>query len=71
MIWDPRGDNEDVGYDRIGVYQDVLQDNIIPKDPSFSTGDNIGINDEKKYNEDEMVEEMEKISQEDYEDTLE
>ncbi|OLS01696.1 TraR/DksA C4-type zinc finger protein [Tissierella creatinophila] len=67
----PQSDNEDIGYDREDIYQDVLQDNVVPKDPSFSTGDNIGIVDEKKYNEDEMIEEIEKISQEDYEDTLE
>lgn len=67
----PQSDNEDIGYDREDIYQDVLQDNVVPNDPSFSTGDNIGIVDEKKYNEDEMIEEIEKISQEDYEDTLE
>lgn len=33
---------ENVGYDREDIYQDMLQDNIVPKDPSFSTGDNMG-----------------------------
>lgn len=66
----PKEENENVGYDREDVYQDVLQDNIVSKDPSFSTGDNIGIMDEKEYNESEIVVDIENISQEEYNETL-
>lgn len=44
-------EKENVGYDREDVYEDIVEDNIVVKDPSFSTGDNIGIVDEDKYNE--------------------
>lgn len=37
---------ENVGYDKNDIYQDTMQDNLVPKDPSFSTGDNMGIFDE-------------------------
>jgi RNA polymerase-binding protein DksA len=40
----PRKDN--VGYDKNDIYQDTMQDNLVLKDPSFSTGDNMEIFDE-------------------------
>lgn len=39
---------ENLGYDREDAYKDMLKDNIVPKDPSFSTGDNIGFVDEEE-----------------------
>lgn len=41
-----RDTSSELGYDREDVYKDVMQDNIVPNDPSFSTGDNIGLIDE-------------------------
>lgn len=59
---------ENVMYDREDSYQDTAIFNMVPNDPSYSTGDNMGIMDE----EDEgIVEEVEKISQEYYDETLE
>ena len=51
--------------DREDTYQKVASVNIVEKDPSMSTGDNMGIMDEK-----DSVEEIEKVSQEYYDETL-
>lgn len=32
-----------VGYDQEDIYKDILEDNIVPNDPSGSTGDNQGL----------------------------
>lgn len=58
---------ENIMYDREDTYQDVDIFNIVPNDPSYSTGDNIGIMDEEEHG---IVEDIEQISQEYYEDTL-
>lgn len=51
--------DENVGYDRDDVYVDVMEDNIVPNDPSYSTGDNLGIEDEREdYEISEEVEDM-------------
>ena len=55
-----------IQFDREDTYQKVASMNIVDGDPSFSTGDNMGIMDEE-----EGVEEVENISQEYYEETLE
>lgn len=56
-----------VEFDREDAYQKVAFFNMVPGDPSFSTGDNMGIMDE---NEGDGVEEVENISQEYYDETL-
>lgn len=56
-----------VEYDREDSYQDVARYNKITNDPSNSTGDNQGIFDDP---EEGYVEEVEKISEEYYNDTL-
>lgn len=58
---------ENTGYDREDAYQDVAYYDVVPGDPSFSTGDHIGYSNE---DETDGVEEVERISQEYYEDTL-
>ena len=63
-------DKDDVEYDGEDVYGDVLEDNIVPGDPSHSTGDNMGLVDENTE-ETNTAEEIEKISDEYYEDTIE
>ena len=55
-----------IQYDREDTYQEIASVNIVDGDPSFSTGDNIGIMDDE-----DGVEEVENISQEYYEETLE
>lgn len=60
-------DNEDLMYDREDIYQDVAKFNIVSKDSSYSTGDNMGIMDEVEHG---IVDNIEKISQEDYDETL-
>lgn len=55
-----------IQFDREDTYQEVASMNIVDGDPSFSTGDNMGIMDDE-----EGVEEVENISQEYYEETLE
>lgn len=55
-----------IQYDREDTYQEIASVNIVDGDPSFSTGDNIGIMDDE-----EGVEEVENISQEYYDETLE
>lgn len=54
-----------IQFDREDTYQSVEFFNIVEGDPSFSTGDNIGVMDEE-----EGVEEVENISQEYYNETL-
>ena len=49
--------NEDGGYNRNDVYVDLMEDNIVPNDPSYSTGDNMGIEDERE--DFEITEEIE------------
>lgn len=56
-----------VMYDREDTIQDTTVYNIVPDDPSFSTGDNMGIMDEE---ENDGAEEIEKISQEYYDNTM-
>lgn len=56
-----------VGYDREDAYQDVAKFNIVPNDPSYSTGDNMGIMDETNKGQSQKIE---NISQEYYNDTL-
>ena len=58
-------DEASIQYDREDTYQEVASVNIVEGDPSFSTGDNIGIMDDEGG-----VEEVENISQEYYEETL-
>ncbi len=54
---------DNVGYDRADVFKDVVEDNIVPNDPSFSGGDNTGII--SKDNSDlGIAEDGEKISEE-------
>ena len=57
-----------VEFDREDSYQQVASYNIVSDDPSFATGDDLGIMDEK---EGDGVEEIENISQEYYDETLE
>lgn len=59
---------KDILFDDEDSYQAVAKFNEIKKDPSFSTGDNQGIFDEE---EEGVVEEIEKVSEEDYKDLLE
>ncbi|MGO1470335.1 MAG: TraR/DksA C4-type zinc finger protein [Tissierella sp.] len=68
---EPNEEKDNVSYDREDTYQDVMQDNIVPKDPSHSTGDNIGIMDEDYDDKSDTSEDIEKISEEYYKDTLE
>jgi len=56
------------GYDKEDTYQDIYEDNIVPKDPSLSTGDNIDIMDEE---ESHVTEEIEEVSDEYYKNTQE
>lgn len=58
---------EEIQFDREDSYQEVAKFNKIEKDPSFSTGDNQGIFDEREAG---IVEEIEKISKDEYDDTL-
>jgi len=55
----------DLAYDREDAYQDVAQFDIVPGDPSYATGDYMGVFDENK-NKDII----DNISQEYYENTL-
>lgn len=58
-------ERDSVQTDREDTYQKVASVNIVENDPSMSTGDNMGIMDEE-----DAVEEIEKISQEYYDNTL-
>lgn len=57
----------DMDFDREDSYQAVARYNKVEKDPSNTTGDDQGIFDES---EDGIVEEVEKLSEKDYKDTL-
>ncbi|MEW8972753.1 MAG: TraR/DksA C4-type zinc finger protein [Tissierellaceae bacterium] len=59
--------SENVEFDREDSYQKVASFNMVSKDPSFSTGDNMGIMDEEDHG---VVEDIEHISQEYYNETL-
>lgn len=60
--------DSNVAYDREDAYQDVSYYNVVTDDPSFSTGDNMGlVVDEGDH---DAVEAVENISQEYYDDTL-
>ena len=56
---------EGIQFDREDAYQAVARYNQIDSDPSFSTGDDIGIFDD---DEEDAVEDVEKISQEYYDE---
>lgn len=56
-----------VGFDGEDSWQAVYQSNVVPNDPSFGTGDYIGLEDENELG---IVEEVEKISQEYYNEQL-
>ena len=54
----PKWDS-DVNYDKDEVYEDIMEDNIVANDPSYSTGDNQGIIDEREdYEITEDIEDM-------------
>ncbi|MBU5440363.1 TraR/DksA C4-type zinc finger protein [Tissierella sp. MSJ-40] len=53
-------------FDREDSYQEVARYNIVDKDPSFSTGDDLGVLDDTHR---DGVEEVENISQEYYDET--
>ncbi len=65
----PNADNP--GYDREDISQDIMQDNIVDKDPSYSTGDNTGFADKENATDSDTVEDVENIAEDYYEDTLE
>lgn len=58
---------EELGYDREDAFQDLAELDMVDGDPSFSTGDYMGVADEKKNT---GVEDVENISQEYYNKTL-
>lgn len=58
---------EQIGYDREDALQDVIELDIVPGDPSFSTGDYMGVS---KEDDEEDMENVENISQEYYDETL-
>ena len=66
--------NENKEYNEVDNYQDALKDNIVENDPSYSTGDNIDIAYEEDYDEifdeEDIIEDVEKISEEFYKDSL-
>ena len=68
--FDPEHNKANAGYYKEDALTDVLEDNIVEDDPSFSTGDNMGLVDEGEFNESEAAKEIEKISEEEYKDTL-
>lgn len=59
-----------VEFDREDAYQKVASFNIVPGDPSFSTGDNLNVMDEQDGDSGDGVEMVENISQEYYDETL-
>jgi len=60
--------NDDInGFDREDSYQEVERYNRIDRDPSFNTGDQLGVFDEDNSG---AVEDVEEISQDYYKDTL-
>lgn len=62
-----KNNNEIDGFDREDSYQEVARYNKVDKDPSFNTGDHLGIFDEDNSG---SVEDVEEISQDYYKDTL-
>ncbi|WP_236911382.1 TraR/DksA C4-type zinc finger protein [Clostridium sp. Cult1] len=60
--------DEGNAFDREDSYQEVARYNKIDNDPSFSTGDDMGVYDEENSG---VVENVEKISQEYYDETNE
>ncbi len=58
---------DNVIYDREDTYQDLAVDNIVPGDPSMSTGDNIGLSKEDELRGPEKIE---NISQDYYDETM-
>ncbi len=60
-----------IEFDREDSYQQVASYNIVSDDPSFSTGDHMGIMDEQDGDGGDGVEEVENISQEYYDRTIE
>lgn len=58
---------EENGYDREDAFQDIFGLDIVPGDPSFSTGDYMGISNDK---DEEDMNDIENISQEYYDRTL-
>lgn len=58
-----------IGHGRQDSYDEVLEDNLVPDDPSKSTGDNLGLKD-LNSNKTDSVEDIENISEEDYKDTI-
>ncbi|WP_353096748.1 TraR/DksA C4-type zinc finger protein [Tissierella praeacuta] len=61
---------EIVEFDREDAYQKVASFNMVSDDPSFATGDHLGVMDEQDNTGGDGVEEVEKISQEYYDETL-
>lgn len=61
---------ETVQFDREDAYQKVASFNMVPEDPSFTTGDHLGIMDEQDGDGGDGVEPVENISQEYYDETL-
>ncbi len=59
--------SEETGYDREDAFQDFLEVDIVSGDPSFSTGDYIGI--ANKEDKDD-INDIENISQEYYDSTI-
>lgn len=60
------GGRETVQFDREDVYQEVAEYEKIPKDPSHSTGDLMGVLDDE---EDKKTDNLDNISQEYYDET--
>lgn len=60
-----KGIDESIEFDREDAYQAVARYNMIDADPSFSTGDNLGIYDEGERG---VVEDIEKFSNQSNED---
>lgn len=61
---------EMVEFDREDAYQKLASFNVVSDDPSFATGDHLGVMDEQDNNGGDGVEEVENISQEYYDETL-
>lgn len=59
---------ETLGYNREDGYRDTFKDNVVPNDPSYSTGDKTGIEDER--DEYEITEEIEELTYQENEDDL-
>lgn len=57
-------------FDREDAYEAVHQYNYVKDDPSFHTGDNLGVDDEEGHDGGDGVEEVENISQEYYDETI-